>query len=166
MQPLGGRLMACFGRHRRHQRDDPAFAPSVPSLDGSNQRPHPRVGLVWRCITSTLILPGSGNIMSGEAYTVKLCKADTLSTSDMLAEAGVEDRWRHMKTCGENPKLVYSQYFHTMPSTRLGGGWLQGDQFAKAPKLKDAQNGWCQTVENLPKYSRRRLNTPFPKDLQ
>ncbi|KFH63752.1 hypothetical protein MVEG_10445 [Podila verticillata NRRL 6337] len=158
--------MTCFGRHRQHQRDDPPFAPSVPSLDGSNQRPHPQVGLVWRRITSTLILPGSGNIMSDEAYTVKLCKADTLSTSDMLAEAGIEDKWRHMKTCGENPKLVYGQYFHTMPSTCLGEGWLLRDQFAKALKLKDAQNDWCQAVENLPKYGHCHLNTPFPKNLQ
>ncbi|KAF8923349.1 hypothetical protein BGZ52_009867, partial [Haplosporangium bisporale] len=104
-----------------------------PALDGTDdtnemtqplriqpQRSRPRVGVVW-------ILLGSGNIMDGKSYTVKLCKAETLSTSDMLAEAGVEDKWRYMKTCDENPKRVYGQYFHTIPSTRLGESWLLRD---------------------------------------
>lgn len=143
------------------------LTPFVRSLDGFNPSDPAREWVLSGGVTSTLILPGSGNIMGGEAYTVKLRKVDTLSTEDMLVEAGVEDKWRYMKmACGENPKRVYGQYFHTMPSTRLGEGWLLRDQFAKATKLKDAQDDWCQAVENLPKYGRRRLDTPFPEDLQ
>ncbi|KAG0036351.1 hypothetical protein BGZ82_004349 [Podila clonocystis] len=143
------------------------LTPFVRSLDGFNPSDPAREWVLSGGVTSTLILPGSGNIMGGEAYTVKLRKVDTLSTDDMLVEAGVEDKWRYMKmACGENPKRIYGSYFHTMPSTRLGEGWLLRDQFAKATALKDAQDDWCQAVENLPKFGRRRLDTPFPEDLQ
>ncbi|KAF9381721.1 hypothetical protein CPB97_007603, partial [Podila verticillata] len=62
----------------------PAFNPSDPAC----------MWVLSGDVTSTLILPESSNIMGGEAYTIKLRKVDTLSTNDMLVEAGVEDEWR------------------------------------------------------------------------
>ncbi|KAF9429712.1 hypothetical protein BGZ94_009739 [Podila epigama] len=143
------------------------ITPFVRSIDGFNPSDPAREWVLSGGVTSTLILPGSGNIMGGEAYTVKLRKVDTLSTDDMLVEAGVKDKWRYMKmACGENPKRFYGSYFNVMPSTRLGEGYLLRDQFAKATALKDAQDDWCHAVDNLPKYGRRRLSTPFPEDLR
>jgi hypothetical protein len=61
-----------------------------------------------------LVLPGSGNLMGGEAYTFKLRPMDTLSNDDMLVQAGidetVEHKWRYMKmACGENPKVCLKE---------------------------------------------------------
>lgn len=75
-------------------------------------------------ITTSLILPGSGNLMGGEAAVIKLRPVSTLSNQDMLIGAGVsqEDQeivWRYMKmACGENPKGYYGAELHKMPMTR------------------------------------------------
>ncbi|GJJ68433.1 hypothetical protein EMPS_00779 [Entomortierella parvispora] len=143
------------------------LTPFVRSLDGFNPSDPAREWVLSGGITTSLILPGSGNIMGGEAYSVKMRKVDTLSTEDMLVQAGEDDKWRYMKmACGENPKRYYGGYLGRMPSTRLGEGWLLRDQFAKATELKRAQDDWCIAAENLPKFGRHRLDKPFPEDLQ
>ncbi|KAF9178506.1 hypothetical protein BGZ50_007671 [Haplosporangium sp. Z 11] len=143
------------------------IAPFIRSIDGFNPSDAARERVVSGGITSILALPGSSNIMGGEAYAFKLRSVETLSTEDMLVEAGVKDKWRYMKmACGENPKRLYGSIFHRMPATRLGAGWLFRDQFAKATKLKQAQDDWCNAAERLPHFGRHRLNTPFPEDLK
>ncbi|KAF9578312.1 hypothetical protein BGW38_005953 [Lunasporangiospora selenospora] len=113
------------------------LTPFIRSIDGFNPSDPAREWVLSGGVTTSLILPGSGNIIGGEAYTFKLRKVDTLSNEDMLVEAGVKDKWRYMKmACGENPKRFYGNFYHIMPSTRLGEGWL----------LRD--------------------HTPFPEDLQ
>jgi hypothetical protein len=61
-------------------------------------------------VTTALVLPGSGNLMGGEAFAFKLRPVDTISGEDMLVQAGVDEdidrKWRWMKmACGENPKV-------------------------------------------------------------
>ncbi|KAG0211955.1 hypothetical protein BGX28_007036 [Mortierella sp. GBA30] len=142
------------------------LTPFIRSIDGFNPSDPAREWVVSGGVTTSLILPGSGNIMGGEAYTVKLRKVDTISNEDMLVEAGVKDKWRYMKmACGENPKRYYGS-LKQMPSTRLGEGWLLRDQFAKATDLKSAQDDWCDAAENLPRFGRHRLQTPFPENLE
>ncbi|KAF9906005.1 hypothetical protein BX616_000828 [Lobosporangium transversale] len=143
------------------------LTPFIRSIDGFNPSDLAREWILSGGVTTSLILPGSGNIMGGEAYAVKLRKVDTLSTDDMLVEAGVDNKWRYMKmACGENPKRFYGGYLGRMPSTRLGEGWLLRNQFAKATELKRAQDDWCDAAEALPRFGRHRLQTPFPEDLQ
>jgi hypothetical protein len=67
-----------------------------------------------------LILPGSANIMGGEAVVVKnLVNAgedSEIVVEDVLLEHGIpkHERRRYMKmACGENPRRVYSH-------TRMG----------------------------------------------
>lgn len=74
-------------------------------------------------VTTSLILPGSGNSMGGEALAIKLRPVSTLSVEDMQVFAGSNDSeekvWRYMKmACGENPKRYYGAEQNTMPSTR------------------------------------------------
>ncbi|KAF9156344.1 hypothetical protein DFQ26_009396 [Actinomortierella ambigua] len=141
--------------------------PFVRSIDGFNPSDTAREWVVSGGVTSILVLPGSGNIMGGEAYSFKLRKVDTLSNEDMLVEAGVKNRWRYMKmACGENPKRYYGSFPLTTPATRLGEGWLLRDQFAKAQQLKKAQDDWCDAALALPRFGRHRLLTAFPEDLQ
>lgn len=143
------------------------ITPFIRSIDGFNPSDPAREWILSGGVTTSLILPGSGNVMGGEAYTVKMRKVDTLSTDDMLVQAGVDDKWRYMKmACGENPKRYYGGYLNRMPSTRLGEGWLLRDQFAKATELRRAQDDWCHAAEELPKWGRHRLDKPFPEDLQ
>ncbi|KAK3822422.1 MAG: hypothetical protein JOS17DRAFT_753523 [Linnemannia elongata] len=143
------------------------LTPFIRSIDGFNPSDPAREWILSGGVTTSLILPGSGNVMGGEAYTVKMRKVDTLSTDDMLVQAGEDEKWRYMKmACGENPKRYYGQYLNQMPSTRLGEGWLLRDQFAKATELRRAQDDWCHAAEELPKWGRHRLDKPFPEDLQ
>ncbi|KAF9388150.1 hypothetical protein CPB97_001526 [Podila verticillata] len=142
------------------------ITPFIRSIDGFNPSDKAREIIVSGGVTSSLVLPGSGNIMGGEAFALKLRKVDTLSVDDMMIETGVDDKWRYMKmACGENPLRNYREQ-GKMPSTRLGEGWLLRDQFAKATKLKQAQDDWCSAAKELPRYGRHRLATPFPEDLQ
>ncbi|KAK3806525.1 MAG: hypothetical protein J3R72DRAFT_108273 [Linnemannia gamsii] len=143
------------------------LTPFIRSIDGFNPSDPAREWILSGGVTTSLILPGSGNVMGGEAYSVKMRKVDTLSTDDMLVQAGEDDKWRYMKmACGENPKRYYGQYLNRMPSTRLGEGWLLRDEFAKATELLRAQDDWCQAAEELPRWGRHRLDKPFPEDLQ
>ncbi|ORZ13347.1 hypothetical protein BCR41DRAFT_381221 [Lobosporangium transversale] len=140
--------------------------PFVRSIDGFNPSDVAREWIVSGGVTSTLVLPGSGNVIGGEAFAFKLRKVDTLSTEDMQIEAGVEEKWRYMKmACGENAKNNYGRRGQ-MPSTRLGEGWVFREQFAKATELKRAQDDWCNAIERLPRFGRYRLSIPFPEDPQ
>ncbi|KAF8936533.1 hypothetical protein EDD21DRAFT_425833 [Dissophora ornata] len=140
--------------------------PFVRSIDGFSPSDLARERVVSGGVTSVLVLPGSGNVMGGEAFAFKLRKVDTLSAEDMMLEAGVEDKWRYMKmACGENPKRNYGSK-GKMPSTRLGEGWVFREQFAKATELKRAQDDWCDAAERLPQFGHHRLDKAFPEDLR
>ncbi|KAF9366937.1 hypothetical protein BGX34_000058 [Mortierella sp. NVP85] len=140
------------------------MTPFVRSIDGFNPSDVAREWVLSGGVTSTLVLPGSGNIMGGEAFAFKLRKVDTISTEDMLVEAGVKNKWRYMKmACGENPKREYGN-LGRMPSTRLGEGWLLREQFSKATELKNAQDDWCDAAHRLPRFGRHRLTAAFPED--
>ncbi|ORX60590.1 composite domain of metallo-dependent hydrolase [Hesseltinella vesiculosa] len=120
-------------------------------------------------ITTSLILPGSGNLMGGEAAVVKHRPVPTLSVYDMLVSAGLEKEdqevaHRYMKmACGENPKNFYGPMVK-MPMTRLGEGYLFREQFAEASSLLRSQDDWCDAAEHL-KQEGGRLATPFPEKL-
>ncbi|CAO3572103.1 unnamed protein product [Mortierella alpina] len=142
------------------------MTPFSRTIDGFNPSDIARERVVSGGVTSILALPGSDNIMGGEAFAFKLRAVDTLSTEDMQIEAGVQDKWRYMKmACGENAKRHYGPK-GKMPLTRLGEGWLMRDQFTKATALKTKQDDWCDAAAALPHFGRHRLNTPFPEDLQ
>ncbi|KAH6879907.1 hypothetical protein B0T10DRAFT_520013 [Thelonectria olida] len=94
-------------------------------------------------VTSSLILPGSGNIMAGEATAVK-----NIIASGELGEALVEDtllehgippkqRHRYMKFAwGENPKNLYKH-------TRMGNAYILREQLTKGQALLDKQSDFC-----------------------
>ncbi|KAJ9301850.1 hypothetical protein DTO271G3_716 [Paecilomyces variotii] len=94
-------------------------------------------------VTSSLILPGSANIMGGEAVLVKnfLKSGDhgEENVEEMLLEHGVpkDRRRRYMKmACGENPRRVYGH-------TRMGNAWILREHLARAKELRDKQDTWC-----------------------
>ncbi|KAJ5010812.1 hypothetical protein K4K57_006651 [Colletotrichum sp. SAR 10_99] len=100
-------------------------------------------------VTTSLILPGSGNIVGGQGYLVKNLPSPGENgepiVEDSLLEHGIpeESRQRYLKmACGENPKHLYGH-------TRLGNAWLLRQHLDKARKLKSEQNAWCHTAEDV-----------------
>ncbi|OAD08016.1 hypothetical protein MUCCIDRAFT_129278, partial [Mucor lusitanicus CBS 277.49] len=108
-------------------------------------------------VTTALVLPGSGNLMGGEAFAFKLRPKSTLSNEDMLVQANInpeqDTKWRWMKmACGENPKVSLS----------LGEAYLFRKELARAQALKQQQDDWCQAASLDPSA---RFDTAFPQDL-
>lgn len=97
-------------------------------------------------ITSSMILPGSSNIMGGEAFAVKNARGTgphrEYVVEETLLEHGVpeERRHRYMKlACGENPKQLYHH-------TRMGNTWILRAHLAKARELLTEQDEYCSAA--------------------
>ncbi|KAK3376419.1 hypothetical protein B0T24DRAFT_218962 [Lasiosphaeria ovina] len=112
-------------------------------------------------VTTSLILPGSGNNMGGEAYVIKhavgrLNGRNETSAVDMLADP--DRNWRFMKmACGENPKRVYGKTGEHGPTSRMGESWEFRHAFEQAASVVRKQDDWCDTaaalgVENVKGY--------------
>ncbi|KAK7733960.1 hypothetical protein SLS53_008112 [Cytospora paraplurivora] len=123
-------------------------------------------------VTSSLIIPGSANIIGGEGAAVKNARrpgADgELVVEEMLLEHGVDagERRRYMKlACGENPKVTYGH-------TRLGSAWALRGWLARARELVGRQEGWCEAARGAAAAgdgARARLLAEeggFPEDLE
>lgn len=94
-------------------------------------------------VTTSLNLPGSSNLIGGEAYPVKnlpLPGPDKEPiVEELLLDHGIAigERRRYLKTaCGENPKFKYA---HSRP----GLAWLLREHLNRARDLKHRQEVWC-----------------------
>ncbi|RDW75872.1 hypothetical protein BP5796_06693 [Coleophoma crateriformis] len=97
-------------------------------------------------VTSSLILPGSANIMGGEGFMVKNILRSGPNgeevVEEILLEHGipVKERRRYMKmACGENPQGLYGH-------TRMGNAFILREQMATAEDLRQKQDMWCKTA--------------------
>ncbi|CAG8704975.1 25012_t:CDS:10, partial [Gigaspora rosea] len=119
-------------------------------------------------VTTSLVLPGSFNLMGGEAFVIKMRPVDTVSVDDMGINANIDKKkeraWRWLKmACGENAKNHYGSR-KQIPTTRLGESWLFRKYFAKAQTLKQKQDDWCNAAAKL--SNREQLSSYFPEDLE
>jgi hypothetical protein len=136
------------------------ITPYVKSLDGFNPI-HPEIQSIKSGgVTTSLILPGSGNNMGGEAFVVKMASGKSngraeISQEDMLADP--DKTWRYMKmACGENPKRVYGRTGRG-PYSRLGEAWEFRHALEQAKKFVESQDNWCRAAnrvgaENMGEY--------------
>ncbi|MSP93380.1 MAG: amidohydrolase [Myxococcales bacterium] len=86
-------------------------------------------------VTTALILPGSGNVMGGQALYVKL-------HGRTVGEMQLPGAPRAMKwAMGENPKRVYGGR-GTMPMSRMGHGWVMRKALFEARELLAQQRAW------------------------
>ncbi|KAL2065685.1 hypothetical protein VTL71DRAFT_3355 [Oculimacula yallundae] len=125
---------------------NPAFGPLTPFvriIDSLKAYDYATTVIASGGVTTSLILPGSANIMGGEAVVVKnVLKSgenEEFVVEDLLLEHGepVENRRRYMKmACGENPRRVYKH-------TRMGNAYLFRKQMERANELKGKQDAWC-----------------------
>ncbi|KAE8323836.1 hypothetical protein BDV39DRAFT_208502 [Aspergillus sergii] len=104
-------------------------------------------------VTSSLVLPGSANIVGGEAYMVKNLPLSGANAEpvveELLLEYGLPEnnRQRYLKmACGENPKRVYG-------NTRLGLTWLLRKSLAEARDLHEWQSAWCRAAFDVEETS-------------
>jgi hypothetical protein len=93
-------------------------------------------------ITSSQILPGSGNCMGGEGLLLKL--KSTSTAYDMLIPNA--PRLLKMAT-GENPKKVYGKDKGVTPESRMGSAWVMRQAFDQTRELMRQQRTWCATEE-------------------
>lgn len=109
-------------------------------------------------VTTSLILPGSGNIIGGQAYLIKNLPNPGESAEPVVEELlfdhglPLKERQRYLKmACGENPKYRYEH-------TRLGNAWLLRQHLEKAQKLRLEQDAWCEKAEYLQKNDKSLTN--------
>jgi imidazolonepropionase-like amidohydrolase len=142
------------------------ITPFVKSIDGFDPLSPAIQYIKSGGVTTSLILPGSGNNMGGEAFVMKMAAGRTsgrteISQEDMLADP--ERTWRYMKmACGENPKRVYGKVGRG-PFSRLGEGWEFRHAFEQARDYVDSQDDWCRTAEIIGIES---MESYMPTDLR
>lgn len=143
------------------------ITPYVRSIDGIDPNDHQLEVIKSGGVTTSLVLPGSGNNIGGEAFVIKhaIGKPDgrnETSAADMLADP--DRNWRYIKmACGENAKRVYGRAGEQGPFSRLGESWEFRHAFEQAAKLVRDQDDWCAAantvgIENMDRY--------LPQDLE
>jgi imidazolonepropionase-like amidohydrolase len=118
-------------------------------------------------VTTSLLLPGSGNNIGGEAFLVKLAVGKEggraeLSQQDMLADP--DHTWRYMKNaCGENPKRVYGKVGERGPFSRMGEGWEFRHAYEQARDYVKTQDDWCAAAKSV---GAENMNSYLPQQLE
>ncbi|KAK5999938.1 hypothetical protein QM012_005026 [Aureobasidium pullulans] len=141
--------------------------PYVKSLDSLDPL-HPEIQWIKSGgVTTSLLLPGSGNNIGGEAFLVKFAVGKEggraeLSQQDMLADP--DRTWRYMKNaCGENPKRVYGKVGERGPFSRMGEGWEFRHAFEQARDYVKAQDDWCAAAASI---GAENMNSYLPQKLE
>ncbi|RAL03504.1 carbohydrate esterase family 9 protein-like protein [Aspergillus ibericus CBS 121593] len=123
--------------------DSGPLTPFVRALDSLKTYDETTTMFASGGVTSSLILPGSANIMGGEAVMVKnrLNSGENAEqvVEDLLLKRGIPpaQRRRYMKmACGENPKGLYGH-------TRMGNAFVFRKQMTEAQRLLQRQDSWC-----------------------
>ncbi|KAL7821477.1 family 9 carbohydrate esterase [Trichoderma aethiopicum] len=126
--------------------DTKAFTPMVRVLDALKPYDVAATLILSGGVTSSLIIPGSANLIAGEGVPVKNAlysgEHSEPVVEDLLLERGVpaSERRRYMKFAfGENPSSVWGY-------TRLGNGWHLREHLQKAKDLKEKQDDYCAAI--------------------
>ncbi|KAJ0425611.1 amidohydrolase [Aspergillus carlsbadensis] len=128
--------------------------PFVRALDGFTPTDPAIKHIASGGVTTSLNLPGSTNIVGGQAYPVKNFPFSGQDgepvIQELLLEYGIPEsqRQRYLKmACGENPRRFYGY-------TRLGLAWLLREKLAEAQELQKQQAEWCSTASEIQERSR------------
>ncbi|KAF1846240.1 uncharacterized protein K460DRAFT_283339 [Cucurbitaria berberidis CBS 394.84] len=129
------------------------ITPYVRSIDGIDPL-QPEIEFIKSGgVTTSLILPGSGNNIGGEAFVLKFAvgtKNGRLEVSQQDMFADPDKTWRYMKmACGENAKFVYGKQGERGPFSRLGEAWQFRHAFEQATKYVQEQDEWCAAADAL-----------------
>lgn len=108
-------------------------------------------------VTALLVLPGSGNLIGGRGFPVKLRFGRAASDMRFL---GAKDALK--MACGENPKRVYGQGKKSAPSTRMGNVAGYRQAFAQAQDYLNKHAEYEKKAKKNPKEP----GPPPPRDLK
>ncbi|KAL2853616.1 hypothetical protein BJX68DRAFT_274777 [Aspergillus pseudodeflectus] len=130
------------------------ITPFIRALDGFTPT-DPAIQLIASGgVTTSLNLPGSTNIVGGQAYPMKNLPFSGQDREpvieELLLEYGIPEsqRQRYLKmACGENPRRYYGY-------TRLGLAWLLREKLAEAQELQKQQAKWCSAAFEVEGRSR------------
>ncbi|KAL1881093.1 hypothetical protein Plec18167_003635 [Paecilomyces lecythidis] len=117
-------------------------------------------------ITTSLILTGAKNLISGEGAVIKMKRTDSIH--ELLLDTTENNPYgkplRYLKMAmGENQKR---QFEHTPggPATRLGESYWFRFAYDKARQLMRKQDRWCEKARS--ESGRLTLTTEYPTSLQ
>jgi imidazolonepropionase-like amidohydrolase len=140
-----------FGTYDYNEATNPV-TPQVRTIDAIDPN-DPAIPLILSGgVTTSLILPGSANLIGGEATQVKM-------RGGSVANMTIDDAPRAFKMAvGENPKRVYGSR-DQLPSTRMGNAWGFRRVFAEANDLYFQQQQWdCIDFQGVKQPSPRPYN--------
>ncbi len=136
---------------RAHADGNEMTAPATPYLRASDSF-DPEDAAIARAVaggvTTSLILPGSGNVMGGQALYIKLF-------GRTVAEMQIPGAPRAMKwALGENPKRTYGGRGQ-LPMSRMGSAWVIRQRLIEAQELDASQQRWDkEAVHAAPRPNR------------
>lgn len=121
---------------------NPTF-PAVRAIDAFDPE-DPAIPLIRASgVTSSQILPGSGNVMGGQALAVKYRGTTVRDMAIIGAPVALKF------ACGENPKGVYGPRGLT-PMSRMGIGYEMRNALAKARDLLARKRSYCSAPHSGP----------------
>ncbi|KAL1901025.1 hypothetical protein Sste5346_002090 [Sporothrix stenoceras] len=152
------------------------ITPYVRSKDGIQPLDHQIQVIKSGGVTTSLVLPGSGNNIGGEAFVIKHAVGKHQGRSELSIESllaapdALELRYIKM-ACGENAKRVYGKTGEHGPTSRLGEAWEFRHAFEQAAAYVQAQDDWCATAEAAATSSTggdwsASLKTYLPRELE
>ncbi|MBI5609343.1 MAG: amidohydrolase [Deltaproteobacteria bacterium] len=143
---------------RAHADGNEMTAPATPylrAIDSFDPEDAAIARAVAGGVTTSLILPGSGNVMGGQALYIKLF-------GRTVAEMQISGAPRAMKwALGENPKRTYGSRGQ-LPSSRMGSAWVIRQRLVEAQELDVSQQRWDKEAV----HTAARPNRPDLEPLQ
>lgn len=88
-------------------------------------------------VTTIQVLPGSGNLMGGQGFTLKL------HPRREAASMKISNSQNSLKmACGENPKRVYGKSKKRMPMSRMGSMFMMRKTWYEAKAYREKWRQW------------------------
>ena len=133
------------------------ITPAVRALDAFDPEDPAIARTVAGGVTTVLILPGSGNVVGGQAFYANLY-------GKTVADMAVLNPPRAMKwAMGENPKRIYGSKGQ-LPMSRMGHGWVLRRMLFEAKELRESQDRFDKTTH--PPENGNTGQRPFRAELE